>query len=54
MLQIETDLVKNFRAYLEYWGKLIEYKAGAFVTYFEKVCWVLTKKGLEAAMPVLT
>lgn len=38
---------------LEYHSELGKYAAKAFLTYFNKVTWVMTKKGVDDALAIL-
>lgn len=46
--------MESFNSCPEYQSELVEYEVGAFTTYFEKVSQVLTEKGMDATMLVLT
>lgn len=45
--------MESFKRGSKYRGKLAEYGARAFVSYFEKVFQALTEKGVEATMLVV-
>lgn len=45
--------MEHYKECSEYRSEVGEYKAGAFLTYFDKVTRVMIEKGLDVALPIL-